>query len=740
MSSRFFIARKFRFNLKYKLLLVSLSLLIIPWMGFQYIHEMERHLRQQQEQILLDKARLASSLLKNESRLFETFVDRNGHGIADETLHHLYIRPLHSPIQLDGYAEDWEPYAERYISHHSVNDPAFSFSYIAGTYRDYLYVICHVEDQQIIYRKPNSLKLEQNDFIQIALENPQGEPLRYIIATTAPGWVNAHRFTGDAHDQTPPENEFRIKGEWQETDTGYTVEFRIPQAFIGRRLAFSIADVDDPQQRTIRNRLETSNTGSTGEPGTVSVTTPLTEKILNEIGHDNTRIWITDRNRRVLSMQGEISTDLERVTGDSGWAGQLTSLLYTSILRNPGDTFENSNHNRSVMEGEEISAALEGRPAIAWRGVPHRNISILSASHPVHADGAIVGVVTLEESSGNILILQNQALQNIVSMTLIAFIITSLGLLLFAGIISNRVRRLRNDINDCIDLDGKIIHTLTPQKNADELGDLSVGFARMLQRLHEYNDYLENIRGTLSHELRTPLTIVRSSIENLEQTLDGAQENIYIKRAQEGVNQLSGILNRMSEATRIEQAMQHTEKTCFDLNELLRNYIFGYQSSHPATPLEFTTAPHEIHLLGIPELMAQMLDKLISNAEDYREQDTPVKIELSSHRGQVILRVINVGPPLPADMREHIFDPMVSQREVSQRGVSQRAVTQSQASKPHPSKPGGEDTPVHLGLGLYIARLICEFHGGVISAENMTDPERVAITATFREYEKTSLY
>lgn len=740
MSPRFFIPKRFSFSLRRKLLLVSLSLFIIPWMGFQYIHELERHLRQQQQEMLLDKARLASNLLKNEARLFETFVDRNGHGIADETIHHLYIRPLHSPIQLDGYAEDWEPYAERFISHHSVNDPGFSFSYIAGTYREYLYVICHVTDRQIVYRKPNSLKLDHNDFIQIAMENPQGEQVNYIIATTGPGWVNAQRLSNNGQERTSTGNEFRIKGEWQESDDGYTVEFRIPQAFIGRRLAFSIADVDDPQPGNIRNRLETSNTSSEGGLGTVSITTPLTEKILNEIGHDNTRIWITDRNRRVLSMQGEIAAGMDAVATQSRWSERMTGLLYSSILGEPGGAPGDPDQNRSVMEGDEITAALQGRPATAWRSLPGRNISILSASHPVLVDGAIVGAVTLEESSSKILILQNQALQNIVSITLIAFSVTSLGLLLFSSIISNRVTRLRNDINECIDHEGKIVKRLDPQNSADEIGDLSAGFARMLDRLHEYNDYLENIRGTLSHELRTPLTIVRSSIENLEQALEGKQENIYIRRAQEGIAQLGGILNRMSEATRIEQAMQHSEKSCFDLNDFLQRYLDGYQGSHPSTPLAFTAPPQAIHMQGIPELMAQMLDKLISNAADYRAQQTPVTIELSSHRRKVTLRVINVGPPLPAAMREHIFDPMVSQRTLMQPQETKPVLPEPLPAGPQQSTPQHATPPVHLGLGLYIARLICEFHNGSIRAENISDPERVAFIATFRECGKTSLY
>lgn len=101
-------------------------------------------------------------------------------------------------------------------------------------------------------------------------------------------------------------------------------------------------------------------------------------------------------------------------------------------------------------------------------------------------------------------------------------------------------------------------------------------------------------------------------------------------------------------------------------------------------------------MLGVPDLMAQMLDKLVSNAIDFHSADTPIVLKLDTDGRQVTLLVSNSGPVLPDEMQGNLFESMVSIR--TQKG----------------------EQP-HLGLGLYIVRLIVEFHQGRVTARNRDD-------------------
>ena len=99
------------------------------------------------------------------------------------------------------------------------------------------------------------------------------------------------------------------------------------------------------------------------------------------------------------------------------------------------------------------------------------------------------------------------------------------------------------------------------------------------------------------------------------------------------------------------------------------------------------------HIEGSPELFAQMLDKILDNAVDFAHANTEITVSLNE-KGH--LTVKNIGDGIPNGMAEALFDSMVSVRNESE-----------------------SNTQLHLGLGLYIAKMIAQFHGFNIGISEM---------------------
>jgi len=414
--------------------------------------------------------------------------------------------------------------------------------------------------------------------------------------------------------------------------------------------------------------------------------------ILKGLQRASSRIWVVSREYRVLALTGSLKRPDPPVPGSLqralGW-----------LIAQPTEEFDDAVAEDAVAAGREVAAALQGAAATRTRNTRDGRAVVVSAAHPIWVGDEVHGAVVVEETTNRIASLRNQALERLLGATFAAFALVAAVLLWFAARISNRIRRLADEAEAAIDARGRVTRLTTASGAADEIGDLSRSFSTVLGRLARYNAYLEALAGRLSHELRTPVAVVRSSLENLHAARTPEETRTYVARAEEGLGRLSTILSRMTEASRLEQGLSAAERERFDAVQVVRGCVEGYRLAYDGRApggaprsFELSLPDAPVPLEGAPDLLAQMLDKLVENAADFAVEGTSIRVSLAADG---TLRVENRGPALPDAIRESLFDSMVSLRGERGGGVP------------------------HLGLGLYIARLIAEFHGGTLRAENL---------------------
>jgi signal transduction histidine kinase len=350
-------------------------------------------------------------------------------------------------------------------------------------------------------------------------------------------------------------------------------------------------------------------------------------------------------------------------------------------------------------------AAVRGG-AVEWYARGSDASAVVVAATALANAESLRGAVVLEQGSDAILTLTNDALVDLMSFTLIASLLVAAGLLSYATYLSVRVRRLARAADTAMGPKGDIDPKLPGREARDEIGDLARSFTALLRRLRDHTSYLTTLKGKLAHELRTPLAVVATSIENLEREPRGGDVTPYLARLREGADRLDAILVAMSEATALEQAVTSTAREPFELAAVARGCLEGYRDVYAERRFTFASETGDSAVLGSADLVAQMLDKLIDNAVSFSPPGSVITLSITPSEHELALTVGNEGPPLPAAMRESIFDSLVSVRD----------------------RDGHRG---HLGLGLYIVALIAEFHGGSADAQDLPDGSGVVFTITF---------
>ena len=456
------------------------------------------------------------------------------------------------------------------------------------------------------------------------------------------------------------------------------------------------------------------------ELGTVITPSPEIERILAGLKYADSRVWVVDKHKRVLARAGDIQSatgiEVDKKESPSNpvwqWVESKWLLpLYYQILTRPPADFIDELDDAYALVGQDLGTVLNGQPESLWRLSPDNKAIVLSAAYPIFIEGNVMGAVIVEQTTNGIRTLRNRALEQLFHVILAVMSIGTLGLLLFATRISNRIRSLRDDTEAVIDDNGKIIGTLPASNQRDEIGDLSRSFADVLSRLQQYNSYLENMASRLSHELRTPIAVVKSSLDMLSHVNDTSQQAVFVERAQSGVNRLSTILNSMSEATRLEQAIAQEDMAQFNIVEVIQGCVEGYKHAYAQRIWRFSTSDNTLPVYGSAELVAQLFDKVISNAVDFSQDNDEIVISLEKKDKQVFLSVSNPGPLLPQGMKSQLTQSMVSVRKENE--------MQNTTHSPH------------LGLGLYIANMIANFHKGQLLLNDKTDGTGVIVTITF---------
>src|SRR5882672_11233347 len=671
-------------------------------MPLRYAREMESALRDGQEQALLATGSTLANLLASKPDLFGD--DSAARAPFDARAGDLYAHRLTTPALLDGFSDDWGLGADGF-SHLVAPGTELKVDYAAAVNEANLYLMLVVSDTTPTLEQSNDPAAplrSRGDHVWLAFDAPGGTSELYLLATQAPGLLSARRPAISTYGESREVVEPRIQAFWQPLPAGYQLEIRLPRSMVGKHLGFEIVDVGTRNQMPVRVG---SIDPTTHQPaGRLVIPSETLSNALTPLLPAATRVAVVDAHGWIIAESGSLGPSPADVYESTTERAAWIDALYRRVLES-GEKLPSRARQVDRLSGAPIEAALRGERTALWFRLPDERRLLLAAAVPLDGSGAPAGALLLEQAGDRLQTLRSRALTRLLNLTLLASGLAVLASLGFAAVLGTRLRRLQRAAETSLARDGGVNPAIPDTQARDELGDLARSFATLLARLNEYTEYLRTLAGKLAHELRTPLAIVRSSLENLESEHD--RDGPYLKRAREGTDRLQSILSAMGAASRTEEAIRHAERTRFDLAELVRSTTRAYGDAFPTHRFTARVPEGSCEFTGAPDLIVQLLDKLVDNAVDFSAPGTLIEITLERQGEYFALGVENEGAPLTEEIRARLFESMFHQRPES------------------PGKP-------HFGLGLYIVRLIAEFHGGDVFAVNLPDRKAVRIGARIR--------
>ncbi len=224
---------------------------------------------------------------------------------------------------------------------------------------------------------------------------------------------------------------------------------------------------------------------------------------------------------------------------------------------------------------------------------------------------------------------------------------------------------------------------------------------RDVSALKVANQVRSNFVSMVSHELRTPLNSVHGFIDLLLQGHMGAlssEQSTYLGYTQEGVQQLVSIVEDILFMTRSDLGQFEIKQQEVSFRVLVRQVISSLQPQAQKAGVALcqdipTSSPS---LSADPQRIVQVLNNLVSNAIKFTPPEGTVTITARRYDAHfVMISVSDTGYGIPYEDQHHVFERFYQSNHNQQ------------------SKMGG------YGLGLSIAKLIIEQHGGTIGFDTI---------------------
>jgi len=231
----------------------------------------------------------------------------------------------------------------------------------------------------------------------------------------------------------------------------------------------------------------------------------------------------------------------------------------------------------------------------------------------------------------------------------------------------------------------------------DEAGEIYAvcGVSTDITDVVEADRRKDEFIATLAHELRNPLAPIRTGLEILKRVgelpASAARTRDIMERQ---LTHMVRLVDDLLDVSRIGRGKLELRVEPLTLAKVVEHAL---EASQPAVEaaghsLAVKLPPGPVSLEGDLTRLAQVVSNLVNNAAKYTPPGGAIEVAGEVEQEQVVVRVIDNGNGISAEMLPHVFDLFVQ---------GERSSRTAQAG---------------LGIGLWLVRRLVELHRGTIEA------------------------
>jgi PAS domain S-box-containing protein len=218
------------------------------------------------------------------------------------------------------------------------------------------------------------------------------------------------------------------------------------------------------------------------------------------------------------------------------------------------------------------------------------------------------------------------------------------------------------------------------------------------------------LAATIAHEIHNPLDSVSNLLYLLQNGSDEEESKQFLQTAQTELARVTQISRAMLSLYRESNAPVHV-----DLKAMLEDLLLLMERRlHDLGVSAVTELPEEVIIDGFPGELRQVFTNLIANAAEAAGQGGKIIVRVTARpagpdpadpskglESGAIIEIIDNGPGIPEDIREHLFQPFFTTK--GERGT---------------------------GLGLWVSMGIIRKHSGSLVLNSQTEGPSRGTTAT----------